>query len=138
MGGPYWAGKDERAWSIPKGEYDSADDPEMAARREFSEEVGLEVPAGELLPLGSVRQGSGKVLTVWAIAGDADPDKAVSNSFDLEWPPRSGRLQAFPEIDCVAWVDGDQARRKLVSGQVPFVDRLFEHMSGRSERMRFR
>ena len=123
MGGPFWATKDAGAWSIPKGEYDTGEDPFAVARREFEEELGSPVPATEFMPLGEVKA-SGKVLTVWAASGDFDVTTAVSNTFDLEWPPRSGRMQEFPEIDRAAWFPLPEARAKVVRGQVPFLDRL--------------
>jgi predicted NUDIX family NTP pyrophosphohydrolase len=129
MGGPFWARKDDAAWSIPKGEHTPEEDPRDAARREFTEEMGSPPPAGELQELGSVRQRGGKVVTVFALEGDFDAEHAVSNTFDLEWPPRSGRTQSFPEIDRAAWFDPDTARRKLVKGQVPFLDRLLESLA---------
>ena len=128
MGGPFWARKDDGAWSLPKGEHGPDDDPLTAALREFEEEMGSPVPAGDpardLVPLGEVRQSGGKVLAVWAVEGDLDADAARSNTFSLEWPPRSGRFQDFPEIDRAAWVPVDVARTKLVKGQVAFLDRL--------------
>jgi predicted NUDIX family NTP pyrophosphohydrolase len=126
MGGPFWARKDEGAWSIPKGEYEPDEDPLDAARREFTEELGLPVPDGPLVALGEVRQSSGKRLTAWSLRADLDPDAIVPGTFELEWPPRSGRIQVFPEIDRVAWVDLPAARRLLVRGQVPLLDRLEE------------
>ena len=123
MGGPFWARRDDGAWSIPKGEYTVGEDAEAAARREFAEELGSPVPAEELVPLGDVRT-SGKVLTVWAAEGDLDAAACRSNTFSLEWPPRSGRVQEFPEIDRAAWFALPEARQKLVAGQVPFLDRL--------------
>ncbi len=123
MGGPFWARKDDGAWSIPKGEYADGEDAEVAARREFAEELGSPVPAGALAPLGELRA-SGKVLAVWAAEGDLDAAACVSNTFPLEWPPRSGRVQEFPEIDRAGWFGLAEARRKLVRGQVPFLDRL--------------
>ncbi|MGY1815614.1 NUDIX domain-containing protein [Blastococcus sp. SYSU D00820] len=123
MGGPFWARKDAGAWSIPKGEHGADDDPLAAARREFEEETGSPVPAAELVPLGEVRA-SGKVLAVWAAEGDLDADAVRSNTFSLEWPPRSGRMQEFPEIDRAAWFGLDAARVALVRGQLPFLDRL--------------
>jgi predicted NUDIX family NTP pyrophosphohydrolase len=126
MGGPFWATKDAGAWSIPKGEYAPGEDPFAAAQREFLEELGSPVPAVEFLPLGELRQSSAKVLTVWAAQGDFDVTTAVSNTFSLEWPPRSGRLQEFPEIDRAAWVSLAAARDLLVKGQVPLLDRLAE------------
>jgi predicted NUDIX family NTP pyrophosphohydrolase len=122
-GGPFWARKDDGAWSIPKGEHGPDEEPEAVARREFEEELGSPVPAAELVPLGQVRAG-GKLLTVWAAEGDLDAAACVSNTFELEWPPRSGRVQEFPEIDRAAWFGVEEARAKLVKGQLPFLDRL--------------
>jgi predicted NUDIX family NTP pyrophosphohydrolase len=130
MGGPFWARKDDRAWSIVKGEY-TDEDPLDAARREFAEETGMGVPPGELVPLGEVRQ-AGKMITAWAVAADLDPSDAVSGTFSLEWPPRSGRLQEFPELDRFAWFSVEVARDKLVRGQVAFLDRLVAHLRGAS------
>src|SRR5919112_2992213 len=124
MGGPFWARKDDAAWSIPKREHGPDEDPLTVARREFEEEMGSPVPASDLVPLGAVRQSGGKVLTVWAAEGDLDATACTSNTFVLEWPPRSGRLQQFPEIDRAAWVTVDVARTKLVKGQLPLLDRL--------------
>ena len=129
MGGPFWSRKDEHAWSIPKGEYEPDEDAFAAARREFAEELGS--PAPELdhldlgyLDLGSIRLSGGKVLTVWAGEADLDATKIVSNTFDLEWPPRSGRVQAFPEIDRAEWFAPEAARIKLVASQAVFIERL--------------
>jgi predicted NUDIX family NTP pyrophosphohydrolase len=130
MGGPFWAKKDAGAWSIPKGEYGPGEDPFAVARREFEEELGTPVPAADFLPLGELRTTSSKVLTVWAAEGDLDASAAVSNTFELEWPPRSGRLQQFPEIDRAAWCAFPEAREKLVTGQIGFLDRLQEHFPG--------
>ncbi|MQA77415.1 MAG: NUDIX domain-containing protein [Streptosporangiales bacterium] len=124
MGGPLWARRDAAAWSVPKGEYEPAETPEAAARREFQEELGLPVPDGELVPLGEVVQSSGKVVTAWALAGDLDPSAVVPGTFEMEWPKGSGRVQEFPEIDRVAWFTLDEARDKLVKGQRPLLDRL--------------
>jgi predicted NUDIX family NTP pyrophosphohydrolase len=126
MGGPFWAKKDAGGWSIPKGEHGPDEDPLTVARREFEEELGSQVPASELVPLGGLRVTSGKVLTVWAGEGTLDAAATRSNTFDLEWPPRSGRVQSFPEIDRSAWFGPDEARVRLVRGQVPFIDRLAE------------
>ena len=123
MGGPFWARKDEGAWSIPKGEHPPEEDARAAARREFAEELGSPAPDGELRDLGTVRSGS-KVITAFALVGDLDADRVVSNTFELEWPPRSGRTQAFPEVDRAAWFDLDTARRKIVKSQRPFLDRI--------------
>lgn len=124
MGGPFWARKDDAAWSVPKGEYGPGEDPFAVALREFEEELGSPVPSSDLVPLGEVRQSGGKVLTVWAAEGDLDAAAARSNTFELEWPPRSGRIQEFPEIDRAAWWPIEEARTKLVRGQVPLLDRL--------------
>jgi predicted NUDIX family NTP pyrophosphohydrolase len=124
MGGPFWAKKDDGGWSIPKGEHGPDEDPLAVARREFEEELGSSVPTQELVPLGALRVTSGKVLAVWAAEGDLDAAAAQSNTFTVEWPPRSGRVQEFPEIDRAAWFGLDEARSKLVKGQVPFLDRL--------------
>jgi predicted NUDIX family NTP pyrophosphohydrolase len=129
MGGPFWARKDAGAWSIPKGEYGAGEDPFQVAQREFLEELGSPVPASSFVPLGEVRQSGGKVLTVWAAAGDLDATTAVSNTFTLEWPPRSGRMQEFPEIDRAAWVPVERARDLLVKGQVPLLDRLLDKLT---------
>jgi predicted NUDIX family NTP pyrophosphohydrolase len=131
MGGPFWARKDDGAWSLPKGEHGPDEQPVAVAHREFEEELGTPVPGGELVPLGEHRVTSGKVLAVWAVEGDLDAGATVSNTFELEWPPRSGRMQAFPEIDRAAWFGLDAARTKLVKGQVPFLDRLLETLRAR-------
>ena len=124
MGGPFWAKKDERAWSIPKGEYSDDEEPLAAARREFEEELGSPPPDGEALPLGEVRQSSGKRVVAWAVEGDFDATSIRSNTFTTEWPPRSGRTAEFPEIDRAEWVDLSTARRKLVKAQVGLLDAL--------------
>ncbi len=130
MGGPFWAKKDDGAWSIPKGEYDEGDDPLAAAQREFEEELGSPAVEGDLLDLGEVRQSSGKRVHAWAVEGDLDARSITSNTFEIEWPPRSGRMQEFPEVDRAAWVSPEIARAKLVKGQVAFVDRLVERLGG--------
>lgn len=122
-GGPFWARRDDTAWTLPKGEIFLDEDPLAAARREFLEETGF-ASSPPFLPLGELRQKSGKRITAWAFEGDADPAELVSNRFEVEWPPRSGRLQSFPEIDRVRWFGVEDARRKLIAGQVPFVDAL--------------
>lgn len=126
MGGPFWTRKQDRAWSLPKGEHTSEEEALAAARREFVEETGLPVPPGELLPLGAVRQSGGKEVTAWAVEGAVDAAAAVSNTVRTEWPRGSGRVLEFPEMDRFAWVDLDSARDLLVAGQVPFLDRLVE------------
>jgi len=125
-GGPFWARKDEAAWSIPKGEYGTDEDPLDAAYREFEEEVGLPVPDGQAIFLGERRQPGGKRVRAWALEADLDVTNASSNTFELEWPRGSGRVREFPEVDRVEWVPVDVARRKLLKGQVPFLDVLTE------------
>lgn len=124
MGGPFWAAKDSAAWSIPKGEYVDGDDPLAAAKREFEEELGAPPRVTRYIPLGSVQQSSAKVVKAWAAEGDFDTARAVSNTFEMEWPKGSGQIAVFPEIDRAAWFDLDAARGKLVRGQVPLLDRL--------------
>jgi predicted NUDIX family NTP pyrophosphohydrolase len=128
MGGPFWARRDDGAWSIPKGEHTPDEAPQDAARREFAEELGIPVPDGELLPLGEVTQSGGKVVAVWAVRGDLDPAGVTPGTFEMEWPRGSGMLREFPEIDRVTWFDLDRARPKLVAGQRVFLDRLAEHI----------
>lgn len=128
MGGPFWASKDERGWSIPKGEYEEGEDPEVAAAREFYEELGSPLPAGERVALGTIRQSSGKRITVYAVEAGFDATNVRSNEFEMEWPRGSGTMRSFPEVDRAEWVDCAMARVKLVSGQVPFLDRLLEHL----------
>jgi predicted NUDIX family NTP pyrophosphohydrolase len=125
-GGPFWARRDAGAWSVPKGEYEDADDPLAAARREFEEETGTALETGELLELGDVKQKNGKVVSAWAAEGDLDPDAVHSNTFTMEWPPRSGRTAEFPEIDRAGWFGMDEAREKLNPAQAEFLDRLLE------------
>lgn len=129
-GGPFWARKDAGAWSIPKGEYEIGDDPWEAAVREFGEELGLTPPAGARTELGEVRQSGGKIVTVFAVDADLDITDARSNTFEMEWPPKSGRMQMFPEVDRVAWVPMEEARTKLLKGQLPVLDRLEAHVQG--------
>jgi len=124
MGGPFWAKKDEGAWSVFKGEYDDAEEPLAAARREFEEETGSPPPDGDVIDLGEVRQSSGKRVTAWAIEGDFDPSTLKSNTFTTEWPPRSGKQAEFPEIDRAEWFDLETARAKLVKAQAEFIDAL--------------
>jgi predicted NUDIX family NTP pyrophosphohydrolase len=126
-GGPFWAKRDAGAWSIPKGEYADDEDPEAAARREFAEELGSRLPeSAELRDLGEVKQKNGKVVVAYAAAGDLDTSTVHSNTFEMEWPPRSGRRQAFPEIDRAEWFALAQAREKLLPAQAAFLDRLEE------------
>ena len=124
MGGPFWARKDDGAWSIPKGEYEPGEDPLGAARREFEEELGSAPPSAEYHDLGRVRQGGGKLVTAWAAEADFDAAGAVSNTFEVEWPRGSGRMQSFPEIDRAAWFSLEVARAKLVKGQQLLIDRV--------------
>jgi predicted NUDIX family NTP pyrophosphohydrolase len=132
-GGPFWKGRDEGAWSVPKGEYSAGEEPLSAAIREFREELGIEPPdGGPPVFLGELRQASGKRVSAWAIAGDLDATTTWSNTFTMEWPPGSGRERAFPEVDRAEWFELDEARRKLVRGQAGFVDRLEELLAGSS------
>ena len=124
MGGPFWARKDAGAWTIPKGENEIDADAFTTACREFEEEVGVPVPATEFTDLGEVRQSSGKIVRAWAAEGDLDPATSVSNTFEIEWPPKSGEIQTFPELDRVEWFDLDTARPKIVTAQREFLDRL--------------
>jgi predicted NUDIX family NTP pyrophosphohydrolase len=126
MGGPYWAKKDLGHWTIPKGEVEEGEELVAVALREFAEETGHEIPDVPLLELAEITQKSGKVVLAWAAEGDLDPATAVSNTFEMEWPPGSGRIAEFPEIDRVEWFGMTEARRKLKDAQVPFLDRLEE------------
>jgi predicted NUDIX family NTP pyrophosphohydrolase len=124
-GGPFWAKKDAGAWSIPKGEYEEGDDPRECALREFEEELGTALPADtELTELGTVRQSGGKLVTAFAAEGDLDPAGITSNTFTMEWPPRSGRMQEFPEVDRAAWFTREQASEKINPAQAEFLVRL--------------
>ncbi|MFB6554349.1 MULTISPECIES: NUDIX domain-containing protein [unclassified Streptomyces] len=127
MGGPFYTRRDAGAWTIPKGEYDPAEPAWDAARREFEEELGLPPPDGEAVPLGEVRQAGGKIVTAWAVEADLDPATVVPGTFRMEWPPRSGRIEEFPELDRVAWFPVDRAREVIVKAQGAFLDRLAEH-----------
>jgi predicted NUDIX family NTP pyrophosphohydrolase len=128
MGGPFWARKDAGAWSIPKGEY-TDEEPLHAALREFEEEMGSAPPKGPAIPLGTVKQSGGKSVTAFAVEGDFDLAGFHSNTFELEWPRGSGRVQEFPEVDRAEWVSVEVAREKLVKGQVPVLDALREHLT---------
>lgn len=125
-GGPFWARRDEGAWSIPKGEYEPGQDPRAAALREFEEELGRPLPAAaaRLIDLGTIRQPGGKLVTAWAARGDLDADAIAGNTFELEWPPRSGLIRRFPEVDRAGWFEPAEARRKLLRGQLPLLDAL--------------
>ncbi|MDF2846022.1 MAG: hypothetical protein K0R97_4 [Oerskovia sp.] len=129
MGGPLWARKDERGWTIPKGEHAPDEDPHDAAVREFTEELGSPPPDGPEVELGEVRQRAGKTVRAWARRADLDVSTAVSNTFEMEWPPRSGRRATFPELDRVAWVPLARARELVVAGQVGLLDRLEEALT---------
>lgn len=128
-GGPYWAKRDEGAWSIPKGEYEADEDPLVAARREFEEEIGRPSPDGPAVDLGEVRQASGKVVRAWAVEADVDVGAIESGTFELEWPPRSGRVREFPEVDRAGWFGVEAARRKLVGGQLGLLDALLDRLA---------
>ena len=126
-GGPFWASKDAGAWSLPKGEHDDAEDAQACALREFEEELGSAPPGGaEPVDLGEVRQKGGKVVMAWAIAGDLDPGAIRSNTFEMEWPPRSGTTREFPEVDRAEWFGLDEARERILPAQAPLLDRLVE------------
>jgi predicted NUDIX family NTP pyrophosphohydrolase len=122
-GGPFWAKKDRGVWSIPKGEYADGEDPRAVALREFEEETGAR-PDGALLPLGDVTQPGRKVVTTWALEGDFDPNTLTSNAFELEWPPNSGRMRSFPEVDRAAWFSVEEARQRILPGQRDLIERL--------------
>ena len=122
-GGPFWAKKDEGAWSIPKGEFDDSEDALEAAKREFSEETGVNIE-GEFIVLSPAKQKSGKTVYAWAVEGDIDPSKIKSNHFEMEWPPRSGKMKSFPEIDKAAWFDVKEALQKINSGQASLIREL--------------
>jgi predicted NUDIX family NTP pyrophosphohydrolase len=127
-GGPFWKNKDDGAWSIPKGEYADDEDPLAAAKREFAEETGL-TPSGDFVPLGEVRQPGGKVVSAWAVEGDFDTKLLRSNTFSMPWPPGSGKLQEFPEIDRAGWFALEIARRKILKGQAEVLDRLAQYLA---------
>ena len=136
-GGPYWTKRDDGAWSIPKGGIEGEEDSREAALRELDEELGSGAPdlrPGELIDLGSIRQRAGKVVDAWAAEGDFDPTALDSNTFEMEWPPKSGREVEFPEVDRADWFELDTARRKLLPAQVEFLDRLLEHLQRTVER----
>jgi predicted NUDIX family NTP pyrophosphohydrolase len=122
-GGPFWANKDEGAWSIPKGEFSADEDPLVAARREFAEETGY-APLGFFRDLGTIKQPGGKLVHAWALDSDFDPRTLVSGRFEMEWPRKSGRMESFPEIDRASWFDMPTARRKILRGQIGFLDQL--------------
>lgn len=125
-GGPFWAKKDKAAWSVPKGEFVDGEESLAAAKREFREELGLDLPAGDPQPLDEAKQPSGKVVHVWALQADLDIARIQSNQFSMEWPPKSGKQQDFPEVDKAKWCSLPEAAEKLVKGQVVFLERLVE------------
>lgn len=129
-GGPFWRNKDDGAWTIPKGERSASEDVETTARREFAEELGT-TATGPLIPLGRIRQRGGKQVDGFALEGDLDVEQISGNRFEIEWPPRSGRRQSFPEVDRAAWFSPDEARRKINAAQTAFIDRLEELCAGR-------
>jgi predicted NUDIX family NTP pyrophosphohydrolase len=128
MGGPFWARKDEGAWSIPKGEHEHDEEPRAAAAREFAEELGSSLPDGALVELGAIRLSGGKRITAFALAADFDADRITPGMFTMEWPPRSGRAADFPEVDRAGWFGVDEAREKLNPAQAEFLDRLLERL----------
>ena len=130
-GGPFWVKKDQGAWSIPKGEYEQGEDSLSVAKREFEEELGSPPPPGKFLELGEIVQPSRKVITAFAVEGDFEPTRLTSNHFEMEWPPKSGRKQSFPEVDRAAWFTPAEAREKIQPGQAPFIDRLLEQLQSR-------
>ena len=127
-GGPFWAGKDEGAWSIPKGEHGPDEDPLEAALREFEEEIGAR-PGGDPVPLTPVRQKGGKIVTAWALEGDVDPGSVRSNTFTMEWPPRSGSMKTFPEIDGAEWFELEGARARINPAQLPLLEEMTRKLS---------
>ena len=127
-GGPFWARKDAGAWSVPKGEFSDDEAPEAAARREFGEELGMPLPSGTLMELGDVRMSSGKIIYAWALEGDLDMSAIKSNTFTMEWPPKSGQQQTFPEADKAAWFDMTSAQTKINTAQSTFLHRLAEKL----------
>jgi predicted NUDIX family NTP pyrophosphohydrolase len=131
-GGPYWAKKDDGVWTIPKGEIADGEEPLAAARREFEEEMGTAVD-GDFLPLTPLRQPGGKLVWAWAVCADFDPAALESNTFSMEWPPRSGRHQQFPEVDRAEWFEIATARQKILRGQAPFLDQLRTRLTDRSK-----
>lgn len=127
-GGPYWVKKDWRAWSIPKGEIDPGEDAFAAARREFEEETGL-IPEGAFWSLETIRQANGKLVMAWAFEGDWNPEELKSNTFEIEWPPRSGQMQQFPEADRAAWFGLEEAKQRIIRGQVAFLEAIAQRIS---------
>jgi predicted NUDIX family NTP pyrophosphohydrolase len=134
-GGPFWAKKDEGAWSIPKGEYTPGEDPFEVAKREFQEETGFQA-GGDFIPLTPRKQPSGKVISAWALEGDCDATSIRSNTFSMEWPPHSAKQQEFPEVDRAGWFTVQAAKEKILKGQVPFLDELSEILKEGEEKSR--
>jgi predicted NUDIX family NTP pyrophosphohydrolase len=132
-GGPFWAKKDQGAWSIPKGEYEEGEEALDVAKREFEEELGSPPPQGTFLELGELVQPNRKVITAFAVEGDFEPAKLTSNHFEMEWPPRSGRKQSFPEVDRAVWFAPEEARKRILPGQASFIDRLLKQLQSRRE-----
>jgi predicted NUDIX family NTP pyrophosphohydrolase len=132
-GGPFWAKKDAGAWSIPKGLIEGNESPLAAAKREFKEETGL-LPRGTFIELGSFKQPSSKLIFAWAVEGDFQPPNLKCNSFSMEWPPKSGRTQEFPEVDRAAWFKASEAARKIAKGQLPIIQELFHRLGVKSSR----
>jgi predicted NUDIX family NTP pyrophosphohydrolase len=131
-GGPYWQRKNFGSWSIPKGEYAQGQDPLEAAKREFEEETGY-VPSGNFLTLGEIKQAGGKVVAAWAFEGDCDPRKIRSNTFSMEWPPKSGKMREFPEVDRADWFSPEDARKHILEGQSGFLERCLAHIGPAAE-----
>lgn len=123
-GGPFWQSKDEGAWTIPKGEFTDDENPLAAAKREFEEELGAKPPDGDYIQLKPIKQKNGKIVRAWAVEGDVDPATFTSNTFEMEWPPKSGRTQSFPEVDRVAWFPPQIAKKKMLAGQPALIDEL--------------
>jgi predicted NUDIX family NTP pyrophosphohydrolase len=131
-GGPLWAKRDAGVWTVPKGEFHEGEEAWAVARREFEEETGHPAPDGDSIELGEIRQKGGKLVEAWALEGDLDPATARSNTFPLEWPPRSGRWITIPEIDRVEWFAPDEARQRIKDAQIPFIDRLLDALNDRT------
>lgn len=127
-GGPAWANREDGAWSVPKGEYLDGEDPLDAARREFEEELSSPPPDGQAVDLGEIQQKGGKLVCAWAVEGDLDPKEIKSNTFTAEWPPRSGRMRSFPEVDRAEWFTLEDARQKINAAQAELLDRLAERV----------
>lgn len=123
-GGPFWKKKDVGAWSIPKGEYAAGEEPVAAALREFEEETGVRLDADGLIDLGDVKQAGGKIVSAWAVEGDCDAESIRSNSFTMEWPPKSGKMQEYPEVDRAGWFGLNEATEKILAGQLPLLEKL--------------